>query len=91
VLVHRLREVIAQIGFTRFEPAVSDIDGELNLGVRSAQLAEEVKWLPAVENRGEGVFISFRKDVISAWRQRAEVQRREIELFEGFKLWRKSP
>jgi Domain of unknown function (DUF1998) len=89
VLVHRLREVIAQIGFTRFEPAVSDIDGELNLGVRSAQLAEEVKWLPAVENRGEGVFISFRKDVISAWRQRAEVQKREIELFEGFKLWRK--
>ena len=89
VLVHRLREVIAQIGFTRFEPAMNDIDGELSLGVRSAQLADEVKWLPAVENRGEGVFISFRADAISAWRKRPEVQKREVELFEGFKLWRK--
>ena len=87
VLVHRLREVIAQIGFTRFEPAMNDIDGELSLGVRAASLADEVKWLPAVENRGEGVFLSFKKDVVSAWRQRPEVQKREIELFEGFKLW----
>jgi hypothetical protein len=89
VLVHRLREVIAQIGFTRFEPAMNDIDGELSLGVRPAPLADEVQWLPAVENRGEGIFVAFKKDAISAWRQRADVQKREIELFEGFKLWRK--
>lgn len=87
VLVHRLREVSAQIGFTRFEPATNDIDGELSLGVRRAPLAEEVKWLPAIENRGEGVFISFRKEAIAAWRQRKEVANREIELFQGFKLW----
>ena len=34
VLVHRLREVIAQVGFTRFEPELPDIDGDLSLGVR---------------------------------------------------------
>lgn len=89
VLVHRLREVIAQVGFTRFEPALNDIDGELNLGVRPASLADEVKWLPAVENRGEGVFVSFKKEAIAAWRQRKEVQQREIELYQGFKLWQK--
>jgi hypothetical protein len=61
VLVHRLREVVAQVGCARFEPAMNDIDGELSLGVRPASLAEEVQWLPAVENRGEGVFISFKK------------------------------
>jgi hypothetical protein len=89
VLVHRMREVVAQIGFTRFEPAMNDIDGELSLGVRLAPLAEEVKWLPAIENRGEGVFVSFKKEAISSWRQKPEVQSREMELYEGFKLWRK--
>jgi hypothetical protein len=32
ILVHRLREVVAQIGFTRFEPAMNDVDGELKFG-----------------------------------------------------------
>lgn len=89
VLVHRLREVVAQVGFTRFEPAMNDIDGELSLGVRPASLAEEVQWLPAVENRGEGFFISFKKEIVDEWRGRKGVQTREIDLFEGFKLWRK--
>src|SRR5690606_41148276 len=31
VKVHRLREVIAQVGFTRFEASVSDINGELDV------------------------------------------------------------
>ena len=66
---------------------MNDIDGELSLGVRPAPLAEEIKWLPAVENRGEGVFISFKASEISKWR--AKAQQREIELYEGFKLWKK--
>jgi hypothetical protein len=33
VKVYRLREVIAQVGFTRFEAAVSDVNGELALDV----------------------------------------------------------
>jgi hypothetical protein len=89
VLIHRLREVVSLIGFTRFEPATNDIDGELAIGVNRAALADEVRWVPAVENRGEGVFISFKPEEIRAWRQRSEVSRRELELAEGFKLWRK--
>jgi hypothetical protein len=57
VLVHRLREVIAQVGFRWFEAIAPDVDGELDVGVTRAALAQEMKWLPAVENRGEGVFI----------------------------------
>ncbi len=38
VKVHRLREVIAQVGFTRFEAAVSDVNGELELDVERALL-----------------------------------------------------
>ena len=54
VLVHRLREVMAQVGFTRFESALPDIDGELSLQVELAPLARETTWLPAIENKGEG-------------------------------------
>lgn len=77
VLVHRLREVTAQLGFTRFEPVVPDLQGELDLEVRRAPLATEVSWLPAMEARGEGFFLSFKTEVLESWRQTPEVQRRE--------------
>lgn len=77
VLVHRLREVTAQIGFTRFEPVVPDLQGELDLEVRRASLATELTWIPAMEVRGEGIFLSFRNEALDAWRSRPEVQRRE--------------
>lgn len=88
VLVHRLREVIAQIGFTRFEAAIPDIDGELSLNVQPAALDMEPKWVPAVENRGEGIFISFRKEAIENWLKRDAVQQRGHSLRKGFEEWR---
>jgi len=58
VLVHRLREVVAKVGFTRFELLGADINGELpdelTLNVKAAPLARDADWVPAVENRGEG-------------------------------------
>src|SRR5262249_36099744 len=59
VLVHRLREVTAQVGFTRFEAAVADVDGELALDVRRASLSREATWVPAIENRREGVLVAL--------------------------------
>ena len=64
VLVHRLREVVAQVAFTRFEAAAPDIEGELDIGVRRASLAREVSWLPAFENKGEGIFLQFKTKAI---------------------------
>lgn len=90
VLVHRLREVVAQVGFTRFEGANADVDGELDPGVTMAPLAREITWLPAVENRGEGVFLSFRKEAIDEWRKRPEVEEREGQLLAGFAEWKKA-
>src|SRR5208337_9243 len=87
VLVHRLREVVAQVGFTRFEAAMNEVDGELNLDVRRAPLAREISWLPAVENRGEGIFIAFKKDAIKSWMNRPAVQRRGMQLLQGFQAW----
>jgi hypothetical protein len=88
VLVHRLREVIAQVGFTRFESSVPDVEGELEMGVQAASLAREVAWLPAVENRGEGVFIQFRREAIEAWHQKPAVRKRGKQLLHGFDSWK---
>ncbi|QDS93872.1 hypothetical protein FF011L_26480 [Roseimaritima multifibrata] len=88
VLVHRLREVMAQVGFTRFEAVSPDIDGELEMGVRRASLAREITWLPAVENRGEGIFIQFKKEVVENWATRPEVQARGMRLLGGYEEWK---
>ncbi len=87
VLVHRLREVIAQVGFTRFEAEMPDIDGDLDINVRRAELDIESKWVPAIENRGEGIFITFHKQAIEDWLQRDAVKQRGQELTRGFDVW----
>jgi len=88
VLVHRLREVMALLGFTRFEAAAPDIEGELDIEVRRAALAREVSWLPAVENKGEGIFMQFKQEAIDAWIQRENIKTRGKELEAGFERWR---
>lgn len=87
VLVHRLREVIAQVGFTRFEAEMPDIDGDLDISVRRAALDIETTWVPAIENKGEGVFIAFRKEAIEDWLKREAVKKRGRELSRGFDIW----
>ena len=87
VLVHRLREVIAQVGFTRFEAVSADTEGELSLDVQRAALSREATWLPAVENRGEGLFLQFRRDAVDAWLQRPEVKERGRQLDAAFAIW----
>lgn len=87
VLVHRLREVSALVGFTRFEALSPDIEGELEMGVRRAALAAEVSWLPAIENKGEGIFLQFRREAVETWVARPEVQDRGRQLAEGFDRW----
>jgi hypothetical protein len=88
VLVHRLREVVAQVGFTRFEAAAPDIEGELEMGVQRASLAREIEWLPAVENRGEGIFLQLRRTAVETWVARQDVRERGRALDAGFNCWR---
>lgn len=89
VLVHRLREVVAQAGFTRFESAAPDTEGELDIGVRRASLAREITWLPAFENKGEGIFLQFKKEAIKEWLTEPAVQERWQQLALGFQEWRR--
>ncbi len=88
VLVQRLREVMALVGFTRFEAAAPDTDGELDMGVRRADLARNVTWVPAVENRGEGIFILFQRKAIESWLAQPKVVERAVQLRRGFDAWK---
>ena len=85
--VERLREVSVQVGFTRFEAPSDDVDGALDLELGTARLAREVKWLPAVENRGEGLFFSFDTAHLKEWVKQKAVKDRKAQLAAGAQAW----
>ena len=87
VLVHRLREVAALLGFTRFEAVSPDKDGELDLNVSRAALTDTLHWFPAIEHRGEGVFVSFDQDAVDAWLERAGTTERGAQIEKAWTQW----
>jgi hypothetical protein len=90
VLIHRLREVVANIGFTRIKPSTTDIQGDVDPAVSRAPVAKPpVKWVPAYENRGEGIFIRFDEKVINKWVEEKAVQARAVKLRDGIEAWNK--
>lgn len=62
VLAHRLREVRALYGFSRYKP---EVDKAVKPGLNHI-----ISWLPAVEVFGEGIFLSFNESKIADWEQR---------------------
>lgn len=87
IQLHRLREVMALVGFTRFEAVTPDIQGEFESDVERAQIALEPTWFPAVENRGEGLFLQLRAQSVAEWLDRAPVKKRIDLLAKGFQIW----
>lgn len=66
--VERLREVRVLRGFTRLSPA-EDIDS-----AHIASLSETpLNWLPAIEVRGEGIFLNFSERMVTEWEKRPSV------------------
>ena len=88
LLVHRMREVQALVGFTRFTPRTSDLGG-LPIDPTSenprAPLADNLTWVPASENKGEGVFIELDLDRIKTWEKTPAVKKRTEEFEDAFK------
>lgn len=87
IQLHRLREVLALTGFTRFEAVTPDIQGDYESDVERAELALEPEWFPAVENRGEGVFVQLRAEVVVSWLAKEPVKMRLSDLATGHQLW----
>ena len=79
----RLREVRALRGFTRIESGVDigDLADVAELNVNIAPLGPRgVTWLPAVDLRGEGIFLTLEEQSLKAWESKPEVVAREREL-----------
>ena len=87
IQLHRLREVLALVGFTRLEAVMPDINGEYETDVERAQIAIEPTWFPATENRGEGVFVQFKSAAVASWLERPEVRKRLEGLAKGHARW----
>jgi hypothetical protein len=87
IQLHRLRDVLALVGFTRFEPVTPDINGEYETDVERAQIALEPSWFPAVENRGEGMFVQLRAAAVMSWLARSPVKDRLDALASGHQHW----
>ncbi len=91
VLVERLREVRALIGFTRI-----DAPGELGSGPdagesRRAPLSRKPPtWVPAAEVRGEGIFVQFDETAIQDWLTGAQVKEREKQFLLSHMRWRQA-
>jgi len=91
VLVERLREVGALIGFTRIESsdALSDLQNQ-DLSRRVPLSRKPPAWLPVSVIRGEGIFLQFNEDTLQAWEQEKTSQERESEFFGAHCSWRTS-
>jgi hypothetical protein len=89
VAVHRLREVTCIYGFTRFEPSplASDELEDVGLAVSGAPLAKNPDWLPSIDQYGEGIFLQFCPDALTAWLARDAVRQRVRQLQEGVDAW----
>lgn len=76
----RLREVRAIKGFTRISPPGSP-------GVSTASLSknENMEWLPAIEVRGEGIFIALSGDRILDWESQPSVMERVFTCNERYR------
>jgi MrfA Zn-binding domain len=90
VLVERIREVRALLGFTRIESNSDFAEATAIVDDRMTALQREnPTWLPASEVRGEGIFLRVREKVLRAWEAKPEVKKLQEEFLESHKSWRK--
>jgi len=87
LLLKRLREVNALIGFTRVEaPEESHAPGDQP---PMAKLCNDApSWVPASQVHGEGIFIQFDEAVLMKWAAKSAVNKINDSLLEGHKGWR---
>ncbi len=79
VRVVRLREVRAIRGFTRINPPGDDEDQNI-----APIYVRKPNWLPAIEVRGEGIFLEIEPDRLRRWERQNIVQERAAILQEGW-------
>ncbi len=89
LLIDRLREVQATLGFARIDAVGELTDPDQQVLVRTAPLSRsKPKWLPATELRGEGIFIRFDEQSIQAWERQDAVREYSEKFLTAHMKWR---
>jgi Domain of unknown function (DUF1998) len=86
MLARKLLEVRALVGFTRIDPAGVGTDDALSPDIAPIY-RQRPDWLPAVEVRGEGIFVELDEDAVARWEAKLEVQTRACAIAEKFIQW----
>jgi hypothetical protein len=84
VLVSRLREVRALLGFTRLSAPERD---ELRPAKRIPLSRGPAEWVPAVEQRGEGIFLEFREERVRTWAESVAGHEHITALDRAYRQW----
>ncbi|MBX3182882.1 MAG: DUF1998 domain-containing protein [Polyangiaceae bacterium] len=86
LLLERLREVNALLGFTRVESP--NEGGPAERAPRASMGRGAPSWVPATQVHGEGIFLQFSEDAIAGWESTEGVRIQEAELRRGHRGWR---
>ncbi len=87
LLLKRLREVNALVGYTRVEAPEETDDPDERPPM--ADLCRGIpEWVPATEVHGEGIFLRFSESQVAIWEKRAAVHVRDVMLRAGHAGWR---
>lgn len=87
ILVERIREVNALIGFTRLEAPEDLLQAETNLTYAPLS-RERPKWVPTTEVRGEGIFLRLNPTRVSEWETNPDVIKHLASLQTANRSWR---
>ena len=87
LLLKRLREVNALIGFTRVE-APEESNNPDEQPPMAPLCNDSPTWVPASEVHGEGIFIRFDEDALRKWESLQAVKEIDKSLFNGHRGWR---
>lgn len=90
VLVERIREVRALLGFTRIESNADFVEATTQGDGRLTRISRDSpRWLPASEVRGEGIFLRIREEKLLRWQTIPAVEELQREFFDSHKAWRR--
>jgi len=87
LLLERLREVNALIGYTRVEAPEESTDPDERPPMADLS-RNRPEWVPASEVHGEGIFIRFNEAKVAEWEKRTAVKARSKKLEAGHRGWR---
>ncbi|MCQ1059968.1 DUF1998 domain-containing protein [Photobacterium sp. ZSDE20] len=86
VLARKLLEVRALTSFTRIDYA-SGVDDDGMGASRALIYKERQDWLPAVEVRGEGIFVELNEEALANWEAEPAVQKRAAAIEQKYREW----